>query len=203
MSYPFNDLKRFDMNYLNNGIDILAGVDEAGRGPLAGPVVAAAVIFNKSVFIANVNDSKKIKEKEREILFEEIIRKSFRYGIGIVNHQTIDKINILQATLLAMQIAVRKLKIKTDLILIDGNRSFDTKANVETVVKGDLKSFSIAAASIIAKVTRDRIMRKADMKFPQYKWYKNKGYATREHIEAIKIYGFTPMHRRTFLKNYI
>lgn len=203
MRYPFNDLKRFDMNYLNNGIDILAGVDEAGRGPLAGPVVAAAVIFNKSVFIANVNDSKKIKEKEREILFEEIIRKSFRYGIGIVNHQTIDKINILQATLLAMQIAVRKLKIKTDLILIDGNRSFDTKANVETVVKGDLKSFSIAAASIIAKVTRDRIMRKADMKFPQYKWYKNKGYATREHIEAIKIYGFTPMHRRTFLKNYI
>jgi len=203
MSYFFNDLKKFDINYLNRGITILAGVDEAGRGPLAGPVVAAAVIFNKSAFIAGVNDSKKIKEKEREILFEEIIRKSFRYGIGVVNHQTIDKINILQATLLAMQIAVGKLKIKTDLILIDGNKSFDTKSNVETVIKGDLKSFSIAAASIIAKVTRDRIMRKADTKFPQYKWYKNKGYGTREHIEAIKIYGFTPMHRKTFLKNYI
>ncbi len=203
MSNFFNDLKKFDMNYLNNGINILAGVDEAGRGPLAGPVVAAAVIFNKSDFIAGVNDSKKIREKEREILFEEIIRKSFRYGIGIVNHRTIDKINILQATLLAMQIAVGKLKIKTDLILIDGNKSFDTKSNVETVVKGDLKSFSIAAASIIAKVTRDRIMRKADAKFPQYKWYKNKGYGTREHIEAIKIYGFTPMHRKSFLKNYI
>ncbi len=203
MSNFFNDLKKFDINYLNRGINILAGVDEAGRGPLAGPVVAAAVIFNKSDFIAGVNDSKKIREKEREILFEEIIRKSFRYGIGIVNHRTIDKINILQATLLAMQIAVGKLKIKTDLILIDGNKSFDTKSNVETVVKGDLKSFSIAAASIIAKVTRDRIMRKADAKFPQYKWYKNKGYGTREHIEAIKIYGFTPMHRKSFLKNYI
>lgn len=196
-------LKKFDKTFLNESVQFVCGVDEAGRGPLAGPVVAAAVIFDSKTFIEKVNDSKKINEHLREELYDEIINKSVSYGIGIVKEKKIDKINILQAAMSAMQIAVKKLSIKPDLILIDGNKSFATPIPTITIVKGDSKSFSIAAASILAKVTRDRIMRKASEKHPNYKWFKNKGYGTREHIAAIKEFGITSLHRRTFLSKIL
>jgi ribonuclease HII len=197
------ELKEFDSAFLCNSINIIAGVDEAGRGPLAGPVVAAAVIFDENTFIPKVNDSKKLTEKLREELFDEIIKKAKSYGIGIVDQREIDEINILQATLKAMQIAVSELKIEPNLILIDGNRSFYSKIPTKTIVKGDAKSFSIAAASILAKVTRDRLMCIEDSKNPQYFWKKNKGYGTKEHIDAIKKFGKTDLHRNSFLKNII
>ncbi len=196
-------MKNFDNRYLTKDVKLIAGVDEAGRGPLAGPVVAAAVIFDKNTIIPKVNDSKKISEKKREELYDVILKKALSYGIGIVDHNEIDRINILQASLKAMKKAVKKLKVKPDYILIDGNKSFYTKIPAKPIVKGDSKSFAIAAASIIAKVTRDRVMRRISENFPQYLWYKNKGYATREHIYAIKKYGYTNFHRKTFLKNIL
>jgi ribonuclease HII len=196
-------LKNFDISFMSGKTEILAGVDEAGRGPLAGPVVAAAVIFNAETTIPKINDSKKLSEKMRETLYSEIIEKACAYGIGIVENTEIDEINILQATLKAMKTAVNNLTIKPDLILIDGNKSFDSEMPTVTIIKGDAKSFSIAAASILAKVTRDRIMINADKNFPNYLFNKNKGYGTREHIEAIKKHGITPLHRKTFLHNIL
>ena len=196
-------LKQFDLNYLNNGIKILAGVDEAGRGPLAGPVVAAAVVFPRETEIPKVKDSKKLSEKIRERLFDEIIKNAIAYGIGIVYQNEIDEINILQATLKAMHNAVNSLKIKPSLVLVDGNKKFECESKIETIVKGDSKSFSVAAASIIAKVTRDRIMQILALDYPEYNWHKNKGYGTSEHIEAIKKFGATEIHRRSFLKNIL
>ncbi len=192
-------MKNFDNSFLTEKIKLIAGVDEAGRGPLAGPVVAAAVIFDKDVNIVDVDDSKKLKEEVREELFDIIIEKSLCYGIGIVSHEEIDRINILQASLLAMRHAVSQLSTKPNFILVDGNKSFYSRTPIKTVVKGDSLSFSIAAASIIAKVTRDRIMRNESEKFPHYLWHQNKGYATRGHIEAIWKYGHSPLHRKTFL----
>lgn len=194
-----NTLKQFDLEYLKNGYNLLAGIDEAGRGPLAGPVVAAAVIFKKDTFIEGVNDSKKITSKQREVLSELIKKQSLSYAFGIVNHKTIDRINILQATLKAMKTAFNKLDENVDLILIDGNKSFVSSVPIKTIIKGDSKSFSIAAASILAKVKRDEIMRKASLKFPQYFWETNKGYGTKQHIEAIKKHGYTQLHRISFL----
>lgn len=191
----------FDNSFRNNNIKLIAGIDEAGRGPLAGPVVAAAVIFEPGVSIFGVNDSKKLNEKQREKLFIEIKEKALDFSIEVIDHLTIDKINILQASLLAMKNATEKLKIKPDLILIDGNKKFDSDLNIKTIVKGDGKSFSIAAASILAKVTRDKIMKKLSLDFPVYNWEKNKGYPTKFHIEAVKKYGSTFYHRKTFLKN--
>lgn len=156
-------------------------------------------MFDNRTIIGGVNDSKKISEKSRYRLFDEIISKSLSYGIGIVDQKKIDKINILQATMEAMLQAVGNLSIMTDLILIDGNRSFETNKKTLSVIKGDSASFSIAAASIIAKVTRDRIMCQASQQFPEYHWEKNKGYGTRQHIEAIKIHGITSLHRKSFL----
>lgn len=196
-------LKNFDKEYINGKVKSLAGVDEAGRGPLAGPVVAAAVIFSTDTFIEGINDSKRVSAGLREVLYDEIIEKSLAYGFGIVAEDEIDKINILQASLKAMRIAAGKLKPKPDLILIDGNKSFASRTPTETIIKGDSKSFSIAAASILAKVKRDRIMIKASEEYPGFLWHKNKGYATREHIEAIKEKGITPLHRKTFLSNII
>jgi ribonuclease HII len=196
-------LKQFDLEFLNNGYNFLAGIDEAGRGPLAGPVVAAAVVFEKDTFIEGVNDSKKITSKQREVLSEIIKKQSLSYAFGIVNHKTIDRINILQATLKAMKTAFNKLVENVDLILIDGNKSFVSSVPTKTVIKGDSKSFSIAAASILAKVKRDEIMRKASLKFPQYLWETNKGYGTKQHIEAIKKYGYTQLHRKSFLNKIL
>jgi len=197
------DLKEFDKSFLTNNITQIAGVDEVGRGPLAGPVVAAAVIFNEGTVIPRINDSKKLSEKVRERLFDEITEEAICYGIGTIYQEEIDKINILQATLKAMQLAVAELTATPDLILIDGNKSFASKIPTTTIIKGDAKSFSIAAASILAKVTRDRMMITEGEKHPEYLWAKNKGYGTREHIAAIKKFGITKLHRKSFLRNIL
>lgn len=194
-------MKKFDDQYRNNNISNIAGVDEAGRGPLAGPVVAAAVIFPQDINIPGINDSKKIPEKKREKLFDIILEQCISYGIGIIDHEEIDKINILQASLKAMKIAVSKLDPQPDLVLIDGNKSFSTTLTFKTIVKGDSKSMSIAGASILAKVTRDRIMKELAEQHPEYLWEQNKGYPTQAHIKLIKQHGITPFHRRTFLGN--
>lgn len=196
-------MKHFDNSFLNDKIELIAGVDEAGRGPLAGPVVAAAVIFSPDVFIEGVNDSKQLTESRREFLFEKIIRSSLTYGVAAVSHGTIDKINILNASLRAMLNSVEKLNIKPDLILVDGNKSFNYNIPVRTIIKGDSKSFCIAAASILAKVTRDRIMKRLAHYYPAYRWERNKGYATKEHIGVVRMAGITPLHRKTFLKNIL
>ncbi|MCP5063179.1 MAG: ribonuclease HII [Ignavibacteriae bacterium] len=196
-------MKKFDLKYLSKDITILAGVDEVGRGPLAGSVVAATVIFDNETIIEGVNDSKQLSEKERERLSEIIKEKCLAYSFGVIDQNEIDEINILQATLKAMKQAVDNLSITPQLILIDGNKSFVTKTAVETIVKGDSKSFSIAAASILAKVKRDKMMKKAATKYPEYFWEKNKGYGTKQHIDAIKKHGITPLHRKTFLKKIL
>jgi ribonuclease HII len=196
-------IKDFDNSFLTGLIKSVAGVDEAGRGPLAGPVVAAAVIFSPGVFIEGVNDSKQLSENERETLLPEILKKSISCSVAAISHSRIDEINILQASLLAMSISVLRLKIVPDLVLVDGNKKFEFMKPVLPVVKGDSKSFSIAAASIVAKVARDRIMKRLDLKYPEYLWRKNKGYPTREHISAVKLYGPSPLHRKTFLKNIL
>ena len=198
-----NSLKKFDASFLTGNTKIIAGTDEAGRGPIAGPVVAAAVIFNKKTFHKDVNDSKKLSEKKREELFEWIISNCISYGIGIISHEEIDEINILQASLKAMGNAVDQLNKKPDLILIDGNKTFSSEIETKTIVKGDAKSFSIAAASIIAKVTRDKMMYEYSEKYPGYLWNKNKGYPTKAHIEAVRTFGITPLHRKTFLSKIL
>lgn len=196
-------MKNFDKKFYNNEVKILCGVDEAGRGPLAGPVVAAAVIFDKTTSINGINDSKKLNEKTRDKLYNEIINKAVSYGIGIVDHIKIDEINILNAALLAMKIAVGKLNPQPELILIDGNKSFISDIPTKTIIGGDGKSFSIAAASIIAKVTRDRLMKKEAEKFPHYSWHTNKGYATQAHIKAIREHGPCELHRHSFLSKIL
>lgn len=195
--------KEFDLKFCTSKTFLLAGVDEAGRGPLAGPVVAAAVIFDNDTFIPGVNDSKQLSELQREDLEKIIKQQALTFGYGIVNEKIIDKINILQATLKAMKNAVSKLNVKPDLIIIDGNKSFYSKIPTKTIVKGDAQSFSIAAASILAKVKRDKLMKKAAMKYPNYLWEKNKGYGTKEHISAIKEFGYSDLHRKTFLTRII
>ena len=197
------NLKAFDKKYFNKKIKYLAGVDEAGRGPLAGPVVAAAVIFSKNVFLEGVNDSKQLTEKQREKLFDEIVSSALSYSVSVVNHNVIDNVNILNASLLAMKNAVDDLKIKPDLVIVDGNKTFDSEIPVIPIVKGDSKSFSIAAASILAKVTRDRLMKDLAKDYPNYLWEQNKGYPTKKHREIIKQIGPSPIHRKTFLKKII
>ncbi len=196
-------MNKFDKKFLRKSVKFIAGVDEAGRGPLAGPVVAAAVIFDKKTSIKEIKDSKLLTAKKREELFIRIQEKALSIGVGIIEHTEIDKINILQATLKAMKLAVKNLSIKPNLILIDGNKSFDSKIPTRTIVKGDRKSFSIAAASIIAKVTRDRIMIELSKKHPNYLWERNKGYGTKAHIQAIRKYGYTDLHRKTFLSKIL
>ncbi len=175
---------------------IIAGVDEAGRGPLSGPVVAAAVILDQSVVIPGIRDSKKISKKKREELFEQIT-KYYQYSVGIVSPEEIDQINILEATKKACNIAVDSIAIRPEIVLVDGNMKFRDERYV-SIIKGDDKSISIAAASIVAKVTRDRIMAKLSNQFPAYKWYKNSGYGTKEHMEAIATHGTTEHHRKSF-----
>lgn len=196
-------MKAFDKKYLNSKVKYLAGVDEAGRGPLAGPVVAAAVIFNKNTVIKDVNDSKQLTEKQREKLFDKIISIALAYSVSIIDHIIIDEINILNASLMAMKQAVGELKINPDLILIDGNKTFLSDIPAIPIVKGDTKSFSIAAASILAKVTRDRLMKNLAKDYPEYLWERNKGYPKKQHRDIIKKIGPSPLHRKTFLKNIL
>jgi ribonuclease HII len=196
-------IKEFDKKYFSKKIKYLAGVDEAGRGPLAGPVVAAAVIFTKSTNIKGINDSKLLTEKQREALYDKIISSAIAYSVSIVEPVVIDEVNILNATLRAMKQCVDDLKIKPDLVLVDGNRTFQSDIPVITIVKGDLKSFSIAAASILAKVTRDRLMKNLAVQYPVYLWEQNKGYPTKKHREIIKKLGPSPLHRKSFLKNIL
>lgn len=196
-------LKNFDLSFVKGKIKLIAGVDEAGRGPLAGPVVAAAVIFDKKTFHKEINDSKQVSEKKREELYGWILENCLSYGIGIIGHKEIDEINILQASLKAMKIATTQLSTLPDLVLIDGNKSFISEIKTKTVVRGDAKSFSIAAASIIAKVTRDRIMKEAHEEYPEYLWEQNKGYPTHAHRDAVKKFGASPFHRKTFLRNIL
>lgn len=180
------------------GAKLIAGVDEAGRGPLAGAVYAAAVVFDEGVYIEGVNDSKKLSEKKRELLFDEIIAKAKCYSIFSVDEKTIDKINILNATYMAFAGAINGLNPMCDIALIDGNRARNIPVPFETVVKGDSLSFSIAAASILAKVARDRYIIEADKLYPEYGFAKHKGYGTKDHLAAIAKYGPSPIHRLTF-----
>lgn len=181
----------------------VCGIDEVGRGPLAGPVVASAVILPKDCDILYINDSKKLSEKKREALFDEIMEKAVAVGIGIVSPERIDEINILQATYEAMREAISKLNVKPDVLLNDAVKIPGVDAVQVPIIKGDAKSASIGAASIIAKVTRDRLMVAYDEVFPQYGFASNKGYGTAAHIEALKEIGPTPIHRRSFISNFI
>lgn len=186
---------------VSNGFSFVCGVDEAGRGPLAGPVCAAAVIFAPDTELDGVNDSKKLSEKKREALFDVICQKALAYSIAFASVEEIEEHNILNATYLAMNRAIEGLKIKADFALIDGNRiPKDIKIDCQTVVKGDSKSLSIAAASILAKVTRDRLLMEYHEKYPQYNFAKHKGYGTAEHMEAIRKFGISEVHRPSFLK---
>lgn len=185
------------------GYTLIAGVDEAGRGPLCGPVVAAAVILQKDSHIAGVNDSKKLSEKKRAELYDKIISEAVAYSVGIVDEKTIDRINILEATRLAMKQAVEGLKVLPEYVLVDAEKKVPINVPYSPIIKGDAKSESIAAASIIAKVTRDNLMQEEAKKYPEYNFAKNKGYGTRDHILAIKEHGLCPIHRETFCKKFI
>ena len=198
------ELSKYEEDCFNRGIELVAGIDEAGRGPLAGPVVAAAVILPKHALIEGVNDSKKISEKKREKLYDDIINTAIDWGVGIVDNNVIDEINILNATRMAMHNAIEALKVKPEYILIDAEKKVDTNGiPFMPIIKGDALSISIAAASIVAKVTRDRMMREYDEIFPVYGFEKHKGYGTKMHTEAIKEHGMCMIHRKSFLKNII
>ena len=194
-------MKEFEHKYEDLGY--VCGIDEVGRGPFAGPVVAAAVILPKDCDILYLNDSKKLSEKKRELLYDEIYEKAVAIGIGMSSEEVIDEINILQATYKAMQQAISKLSIKPDLLLNDAVTIPDVEIEQIPIIKGDAKSASIAAASIVAKVTRDRMMKEYDTIYPGYDFAKNKGYGTKAHIEGIKKQGICDIHRRTFVKKYI
>ena len=197
------NLKKIETEFFDKGIKYIAGIDEAGRGPLAGPVVVASVIMPEDSMIEGVNDSKKISENKREKLYEIIIKEAISYSVGIVYQEEIDDINILQATKKALTMAVERLEVKPNIILVDALTGIDTLGiPFESIIKGDAKCYSIAAASIIAKVTRDRIMREWDKVYPEYGFASHKGYGTAKHIAAIKEYGPCPLHRKTFLKNW-
>ena len=192
------DLFEFETKANHQGFKNIAGIDEAGRGPLAGPVVAAAVIFPPQVNIPGLNDSKKLSTKKREELFPKIQEISVSYGVAVVGEKVIDKINILQAARLAMKQAVETLKITPGLLLIDGNHKIDSTLNQWPIVKGDSRSLSIAAASVLAKVTRDRIMDDYHKLYPQYEFNRHKGYGTKLHRNLIQEHGPCPIHRNTF-----
>ena len=206
------NLKKEENALYEKGVTAICGIDEAGRGPLAGPVVVACCLLPKDSLIEGVNDSKKIAEKKREKIYEEIINQAIAYGVGIIDQSEIDEINILNATKKGVTLAVKemeeKLKEKNisnpDIILVDALTEINTLGiPYKSIVHGDAVSYSIAAASIIAKVTRDRIIKEYDEKYPQYGFAKHKGYGTAQHIQAIKEHGLCPIHRRSFTKNFI
>jgi len=196
------DLWEIENAHYANGIEVICGVDEAGRGPLAGPVCAAAVILPRGLEIPGLNDSKKLTDKRRRELMPIIKEQALAYGIAFASHEEIDEINILQATFLAMERALEQLKIRPELALIDGNRQKDFGINVETVIKGDSRSANIAAASVLAKVTRDDYMEAMAAEYPGYGFEIHKGYGTKAHYEALRNLGPSPIHRMTFLKKF-
>lgn len=208
------EMQKIEKSLYDQGINSICGIDEAGRGPLAGPVVVASVIMPQNSMIEGVNDSKKISEKKREILYEQIIQEAVAYGVGIVDQKRIDEINILNATKEGLTTSIKALEKnlqekqrgfeKPDIILVDALTKINTDGiSYRSIIKGDAKSYSIAAASIIAKVTRDRMMRQWDEVYPEYGFEKHKGYGTAAHIAALKEYGPSPLHRKTFIKNFI
>ena len=193
----------YEIQAHNDGFTVVCGVDEAGRGPLAGPVFAGAVILPENYTHEILNDSKKLSEKKRDLVYDDIIKDAISWSVGIATEKEIDEINILNATFLAMKRAVDGLTIKPDLAFIDGNRYPNTGVKEITIIKGDSKCMSVAAASIIAKVSRDRYMLQMAEKYPQYQFEKHKGYGTKLHYEMIEKYGVSEIHRRTFLKNIL
>lgn len=195
MTYEYENLLK------EKGYKAVCGIDEAGRGPLAGPVFAAAVILPDDLGDLGINDSKKLSEKKRDALFDIIKEKAIAWSVASASEQEIDEINILNATFLAMKRAVEGLSVKPDIALVDGNRKPGTGIEEMTLVKGDAKSISIAAASILAKVSRDRYLMELDEKYPEYQFKKHKGYPTALHYEMIKEHGISPVHRLSFLKN--
>ena len=196
------DWLKFENGAYENGYTCVCGVDEAGRGPLAGPVFAAAVVLGRGQIIDGINDSKQLSEKKREALFDKIKEEALCYSIALVDEKTIDEINILNATFLAMKKAIEGLEIKPDFAMIDGNKTPDLDIDCEAVVKGDANSVSIAAASILAKVSRDRYMFEMAEKYPEYKFEKHKGYGTKLHYQMLDEYGPSEIHRQTFLKTW-
>lgn len=197
-------LKEMEKDLRQKGFQKICGIDEAGRGPLAGPVVVAGVIMPEDSMIEGVNDSKKVSEKKREKLYDLILEEAISYSVAIIGQDIIDEINILNATKQGVTKVVEELKIKPDLILVDALTHINTKGiPYDSIIKGDAKCYNIAAASIIAKVTRDRIMRQWDEIYPQYGFARHKGYGTANHIASIKEYGLCPIHRRSFTKNFI
>lgn len=196
------DWLRFENEAHENGYRTVCGIDEAGRGPLAGPVCAAAVILPDGMIIDGVNDSKKLTEKKREVLFDVIKEKALAYSIAVADEKEIDEINILQATFLAMNRAFAGLSIKPDMALVDGNRDPKLGIPTKTIIKGDALSMSVACASVLAKVTRDRFMLEMDGKYPEYQFSKHKGYGTKLHYEMLDKYGASEIHRMSFLKKY-
>lgn len=197
-------LKQMEKELNEKGFKSICGIDEAGRGPLAGPVVVAGVIMPKDSMIEGVNDSKKISEKKREKLYDVILKEAISYSVAIIGQDMIDDINILNATKQGVTQVVEGLDVKPDLILVDALTHINTKSiPYESIIKGDAKCYNIAAASIIAKVTRDRIMKEWDELYPQYGFINHKGYGTAKHIEAIKEYGLCPIHRRSFTKKFV
>jgi len=196
------DMWLYEREYLEKGCKLVCGVDEAGRGPLAGPVFAAAVILPQELQIDGLDDSKKLSEKKREALFDIICEKAIAFGIASSDEKEIDDINILNASLLAMKRAVSKLSVSPDVILVDGNKTFETDIHIKSLVKGDSLSANIAAASILAKVSRDRFMLKLAERYPEYRFEKHKGYPTKLHYEMVEAYGISDVHRKTFFKKY-
>lgn len=190
----------FEHQAQEQGFNVVCGVDEAGRGPLAGPVCAAAVILPDGLVIEGLDDSKKLTEKKRDALYDIICEEAISYGIAFASVEEIEEMNILQATFLAMKRAVESLDVKPDLALVDGNQKPNLDIQARTLVKGDAKSPSIAAASILAKVTRDRLMTEIAEQYPEYEFPKHKGYGTKLHYEKIMEHGISPVHRRSFLK---
>ncbi|MFR2570899.1 MAG: ribonuclease HII [Clostridia bacterium] len=198
------NLKQKEQELYNKGFKYICGIDEAGRGPLAGPVVVAGVIMPQDSMIEGVNDSKKVSEKKREKLYDLIINEAISYSVAIIGQDIIDEINILNATKQGVTQVVEELDVKPNLILVDALTHIDTKGiQYDSIIKGDAKCYNIAAASIIAKVTRDRIMREWDKVYPQYGFVNHKGYGTAKHIAALKEYGPCPIHRSTFIKHFV
>ena len=208
------ELKKIEEDFYSKGVTSIAGIDEAGRGPLAGPVVVACVVMPRDSMIEGVNDSKKVSEKKREKLYEQITKEALGFGVGIISQEEIDRINILNATKEGLTSAIKEMEKdlqekqrgfeKPEIILVDALTKIDTDhIPYKSIIKGDAKSYSIAAASIVAKVTRDRIMRAWDEVYPMYGFERHKGYGTAAHIAAIKEYGLSPLHKRSFVKNIV